>query len=156
MRRLLVSGAVVVLAWAAGVAVMAQADPLVGTWKLNVAKSKFSDGVGPKSQTRTWGADGKVTVAGVNPAGTNVSYTLTIKPDGKAYPITGSAPMGADSVSTKRVDATTLDSTFTKAGKTIDTIRSMVSKDGKTLTLSVKGTQSNGKSLDDSLIFDRQ
>jgi hypothetical protein len=156
MRRLLSFCVVLLMASVAGGMVLAQADPLVGTWKLNIAKSKFSDGVGPKSQTRTWGADGKVTVAGVNPAGANVTYTVTIKPDGKAYPITGTAPMGADSVSTKRVDASTLESTFTKAGKTIDTIRSVVSKDGKTLTLSAKGTQPNGKPLDDSLVFDRQ
>ena len=50
----------------AGVQLPAQeTDPLVGTWELNVAKSKYSPGPAPQSETRTYvvsGEDIKATV----------------------------------------------------------------------------------------------
>ena len=58
MKRLLGFAAVVVLSAVAAATVAAQSNPLVGTWKLNVATSKFSPGPGPKSLTRTVVADG--------------------------------------------------------------------------------------------------
>ena len=62
-------------------------DPFIGTWKLNAAKSKFNPGPGPKSQTVTIGADGKVTVESVQTGGTETwSYTYV---DGQEAPITG-------------------------------------------------------------------
>ena len=33
-------------------------DPLIGTWQLNVAKSKFTPGPTPKSETRTYATSG--------------------------------------------------------------------------------------------------
>jgi hypothetical protein len=39
----------------------AQENPFLGTWKLNVAKSKFNPGPAPKSLTRTITADGSGT-----------------------------------------------------------------------------------------------
>ena len=57
MKRLLTVFAVIFLAMAAEGLVIAQSDPFVGTWKLNLAKSKFNPGPAPKSQTRTWAAD---------------------------------------------------------------------------------------------------
>jgi hypothetical protein len=156
MKRVLSACVVMLVTMVAGGLVLAQAEPLVGTWKLDVAKSKFSTGVGPRSQTRTWGADGKVSVSGVNAAGAPVTYSYTIKPDGKPYPTTGAVPNGADSVSSKRIDASTIDSSFTKGGKATDTTRFAVSKDGRTLTLTAKGTQADGKPLDDVLIYVKQ
>ena len=46
----------IVLAFAGNSAVMAAgaADPIVGTWQLNVAKSKFNPGPALKSQTRVY------------------------------------------------------------------------------------------------------
>jgi len=54
------------------VPVLAQADPQVGVWKLNVAKSKYSPGPVPTSATTTIEAAGK---------GTKVSVDQTM-PDG--------------------------------------------------------------------------
>ena len=52
---------IVVLVWA-GVQLPAQeSDPLVGTWELNVAKSKYSPGPAPKSETRTYVVSGQDT-----------------------------------------------------------------------------------------------
>jgi hypothetical protein len=39
---------------------LTQSNPLIGTWKLNLAKSKFSPGPPPKSQTLTFEGRGKI------------------------------------------------------------------------------------------------
>ena len=67
------------------------ADPLVGTWKLDVAESKFSPGPPPKSITVTFEPAGegvKVTadVVGADDKPTHTTYTGNY--DGKDYPIT--------------------------------------------------------------------
>src|SRR5512136_2166165 len=38
---------------------LAQSNPLLGTWKLNLANSKFSPGPPPRSQTLTFAGDGQ-------------------------------------------------------------------------------------------------
>jgi hypothetical protein len=48
-RRALAVGSAAVVAAPA-------ADPVIGNWQLNVAKSKFSPGPAPKSETRTYAA----------------------------------------------------------------------------------------------------
>src|ERR1700688_4948832 len=74
---------------AAGVALAAgAADPVVGTWTLNVAKSKFNPGPAPKSQTRTYSVDAdgvSLSVSGVGADGAAISQESTYKYDGKAY-----------------------------------------------------------------------
>ena len=49
MKQLLRVLAVMTFAGVACATLHAQSNPLVGTWKLNVAKSKFDPGPGPKS-----------------------------------------------------------------------------------------------------------
>ena len=81
-----------VLALGVGSAALA-ADSIDGTWKLNVAKSKFTPGPAPKSQTRTYKetADGtSLTFTGVAADGSAVSGQSTFKYDGKDYTMTGS------------------------------------------------------------------
>jgi len=81
------------------------ADAVVGTWKLNVAKSKFS-GTAPKSATRVYAesADGTTLDQKIVSAdGKEISMHVTIKDDGKDYPVTGN-PDG-DSVARKVIDA---------------------------------------------------
>ena len=59
----------------------AQSNPLVGTWKLNVEKSKFDPGPAPKSLTRTVVAQGegvKYTFEGVAAGSYAGTYAETI------------------------------------------------------------------------------
>src|ERR1700687_6459727 len=97
--------------------VLAQSDPFVGTWKLDVAKSKYDPGPAPKSQTRTWDASGKVTVEGINAAGKKMSYGYPIMNDGKDYPPMGAIPNKADTISTKKINPKTLEANFMRGGK---------------------------------------
>ena len=133
------------------------ADPLIGTWKLDAAKSKFSPGPPPKSITVTFEAAGegiKVTAdsVGADDKATHTTYTGNY--DGKDYPITG--PEGADTVSLKRIDARTTERTDKKGGKVVMTFTRKVSTDGKMLTVTVKGTNAKGQPVNDVVVFARQ
>jgi hypothetical protein len=79
---------------------------------------------------------------------------VTIKDDGKDYPVTGN-PDG-DSVARKVIDARTSDFTIKKGGKVVGSVHRVLSADGKTLTVSNKGTHADGKAYDDTLVFDKQ
>ncbi|HYT88202.1 MAG TPA: hypothetical protein VEL76_05745 [Gemmataceae bacterium] len=45
--------------------------------------------------------------------------------------------------------------TLKKAGKVVQTTTRVVSKDGETLTLTVKGTNAEGRVVNDVLVFDK-
>jgi len=102
----------------------AQSDPFLGTWQLNLAKSKYSPGPPPRSQTSNFQAEGqnyKVTVTGVGAEGNPISITLTGVYDGMPHPLTNPNP-NIDAVASTRVDAYTTISSFTKAGKLVATL----------------------------------
>jgi hypothetical protein len=146
-------GAVLAIATAAASA----ADPVIGTWKLNAAKSTFSPGPALKSQTRSYAQspDGMVlTTKTVAADGKESTLSLTFKADGKPYAVSGSPDF--DTVSVKRVDARTVNSTLMKAGVTVGTGVRKVLKDGKTLTFAQKGTHVGGAKYDDVLVYDRE
>ena len=138
----------------AGIAMAA--DPVVGSWTLDVAKSKFSPGPALKSATRVYtesadgmSLDGKTVAADGKEASMHVAY----KADGKSYPVSGNPD--ADSVTPKSVNARTWDFRLTKDGKVVGTVHRVVSADGKKLTVHNKGTH-NGAPYDDTLVFTRQ
>ena len=89
-----------------------------------------------------------------NRDGKESTTTLVFKDDGKSYPVSGN--LDFDAVSAKRVDALTINSTQTKAGVTVGTAVRTVSKDGKTLTFSQKGTHAGGSKYEDVSVYDRQ
>jgi len=137
---------------------MFAADSSVGTWKLNVAKSKITGNYPIKSQTdvREATPDGgvKVTRTGQWADGTPNKGSYTYKYDGKEYPATD-APF--DVISVKRLDANTTAFDVKKTGgKYRVTGQNVISTDGKTLTQTSKGTGTDGKPLASTLIFDKQ
>jgi hypothetical protein len=146
-------GAILTIATSAALA----ADPAIGTWKLNLAKSTFSPGPAPKSQTRSYAASAQGTTLTVKTTaadGKESVSTLTFKDDGKPYPVSGN--LDFDMVSVTRVDASSVHSTQTKAGATVGAGVRTVSKDGKTLTFAQKGTHAGGGKYDDVSVYDRQ
>jgi hypothetical protein len=86
--------------------------------------------------------------------GKEMSMHVTLAYDGKDHPITGNPD--ADSGAGKAIDAHTSDFTLKKGGKVVGSVHRVVSADGKTLTVSNKGTHTNGKTYDDTLVFDKQ
>ena len=135
----------------------AQADPAIGTWKLNVAKSKYVPGPLPKSNVITITAAGSgyhVVAKGEDAAGkpTAIDYTATF--DGKDSPVKG-AP-AYDTTSMKRIDANTTEQTRTKEGKTVQTVTRKVSADGKTMTVTTRGKDEAGRTLNTVAVYDKQ
>jgi len=155
MKRRIGIFAALVIALAAGSVLLAQSNPFVGTWKLNVASSKYDPGPAPQSQTRTWDASGMVMVNGINAAGKPVSYGYPIKGDGVEYPTMGAVPNTADKITTKKIDANTYEANFTKAGKHVETATFKVSNGGKTLTIMAKGATDAG-AFNNVLVWDKQ
>jgi len=104
----------VALAWCFG------QDAMIGTWKLNKAKSKLGAG-GPKNNTVVIEAAGenvKITMDGVDPTGKPTHNEWTGKFDGKEYPVTGDA--SSDTRSYKKIDDRTFEVSGKKGGKSCD------------------------------------
>ena len=156
MKRHFVFASTVILALAASGLLMAQSDPFVGTWKLNLAKSQYDPAPPPKSQTRTWESSGKVSVEGVDAAGNPMKYGYTIKSDGKDYPKTRASLNGADTIATKRIAPKTVEATFERNSKQVETTRFAISKDGKLLTITAKGTNPSGQCSNNVIAWDTQ
>jgi len=130
---------------------------LVGTWKLDPAKSKFSPGPAPKSMTVVYsaeGADALKIVVDLTPAdGAAQHWEMTVSYDGKDSPVTGNP--NADTMSAKKIDDHTGESTFKKDGKVTATNVRKLSADGKTLTITSKGTTVDGKPRHDVQVFEK-
>ena len=133
------------------------ADPVIGTWKLNAAKSQFSPGPPLKSLTvkfETVGYALKVTSDGVDPDGKALHSEYTASYDGKDYPITGSPT--SDTVSLKKIDGRTSQRTDKKGGKVVGSYTRKVSAGGETLTVHQTGTDAKGKPIKNTLVLDKQ
>jgi len=132
------------------------ADPILGTWKLNVAKSKFSTSAVLTAGTRVYTEanglytlDQKLTGADGKEMSNRVQYR-----DGKEEK---QAPGGsADATVAKKIDANTWDFDLKKAGKVVGHVHRVVSADGKTLTVHNTGAKLSGAEGDETLVFDKQ
>lgn len=162
MKRTFLSVAVVMVSLAVSGLMLAQntADPRVGTWKLNLAKSNFAGMPAPKSETRIIEAQGngeKITFNGIAADGSPIAFSITANLDGKPAPVVGTGvPGGADMAAPKRIDLYTLTSTSTKAGKVVSRDRYVVSKDGQVTTQTRKTTDSKGQPITEVLVWDKQ
>jgi hypothetical protein len=139
-----------------GVAVCFADNANMGTWKLNETKSKLAPGA-DKNHTVVYeavGDDVKVTVEGVDGQGQATHSEWTGKFDGKVYPVTGDSR--SDSRSYKKINDHTLELTARKGGKVTLTGRIVVSADGKTRTVSTSGTDSAGKKVKSTGVYDKQ
>lgn len=158
MRKSVLFGALVVCALMVfSSSVVLAADNWVGTWKLNVAKSKYSPGPGPKSQTlklEATPAGTKLTADGVDGDGKPMHSSWTSKMDGKDVPFEGNP--NADTGSPKKVDDNTYTNTWKKAGKVTVTAKVVVSADGKTLTVTQTGTNAKGETVNSTGVHEKQ
>ena len=131
-------------------------DAMIGTWKLNEAKSKLAAG-GPKNNTVVYEAAGdsvKVTIDGTAPDGTAVHSEWTGKFDGKDYPSTGNP--NEDMRSVKQIDDHTLHVVSKKSDKVVLTAHVVLSADGKSRTVTTTGTDAKGKKYKSVSVFDKQ
>jgi hypothetical protein len=162
MKRIFVLATLVALSLAAAGSAFAQSNgaqsnPDIGVWKLNVAKSKYVPGPGPRSQTRTvvplpQGGGVKVTIEGVSGSGKTINYTYNTNYDGADSPLTGVGfPSDANTIAVKRINANTTTQTDKKDGQVILQVTRVVSKDGKVETIHGKG-----KGITNLVVYEKQ
>ena len=152
MKRLVFAAAFCLTAVAVGFA----ADPNVGAWKLNEAKSKIAAGA-IKNLTVVYTAEGdsyKCVVDGLDRDGKPSHNEWTGKFDGKDYPVTGDPT--ADTRSVKLVSPGHYTLTNKKDGKTVVTGTVVFSPDNRTRTLTTHTTDAAGKKVTSTAVYDRQ
>jgi len=135
----------------------AQADPHSGTWVLNVAKSKYTPGPAPKEQSSVYTVDSKsikVATKGTSADGKPTMTDFTAAFDGKDHPVKGNADW--DAVAVRRVDSQTIEFTRKLGGKVVQTATSVVSKDGKTRTITASGTNAQGQKIMTVGVYDKK
>lgn len=139
----------------AGAVSLAQ-SPQMGTWKLNEAKSKIPAGY-MKNTSVAYTMDGdniKVTTDGTDKDGKPMHTEWTGKFDGKDYPLTGDP--GADSRAYTKVDDNTLTLANKMGGKQVTTGRIVVAADGKSRTVKTTGTDSAGKKVSSTAVYEKE
>jgi hypothetical protein len=117
---------------------LAQSNPLIGTWKLNLAKSKYIGAPPPRSQTLTFAGEGENltnNVEAVDAQGQAIKTMFIHIYDGKPHPTTGVAGGLYDSSAYTRIDANTVNFVRLKDGKAVQAGWAAVSGDGKTYTV---------------------
>ena len=148
--------AVASLVCVVGGAALAQSDnPLIGTWKLNVAKSKSALFKSGTTKIEAVGAGVKFTVEMVSADGVASHWSFTANYDGKDNPVAGDSPYG-DTVAVTRIDPRTTQLANKKGGKPTVTRTIVVSSDGKTRTTTSKGTNAKGEALETVAFYEKQ
>jgi hypothetical protein len=143
-----------------GTAVIAagiDADPVVGTWKLNLPKSTFAGIPALKSQVRTYSQSAPnitLKMKTVSADGKEATTQATYKLNGKDYPSMGN--LDFDSLSGMRIDTNTAEFTLKRAGQPVGKIRRAVSSDGQTLTINFVLKDANGVQTSALTVFDKQ
>ena len=145
-----------VMTLATGAVLAQEAEAINGTWKLNVAKSKYSPGPGPQSQTLVISgtdAERKIAVDLTPATGTAVHWEVS-GAAGKELPVVGTNA-NADHYVFKRINATTLEAQYMKEGKPTIKQTAVVSADGKMLTVTGTGTDAQGRTINNVAVYDK-
>jgi hypothetical protein len=150
---------VTAVAFAASLAVTAQDSTgiNIGTWILNVAKSKYDPGPAPKGDTRTYEQTPEgihLTAHLVAADGTSQDSVSTYKYDGKPHPIQGYANF--DTVKITRTNSRAVRVTQLLGSKVVGHLTIAVSADGKTMTMTQTLTTASGQSQHNVQVYDRQ
>jgi hypothetical protein len=132
------------------------ADPFVGTWKLDPGQSTLTSGTVPKELTlliEDKGENVEVAANGTYPDGSPISIKYTVPHQGG----TGDAHEGPfDGISVKMISDDVREVTYLRGGKQVASRHAVVSKDGKTLRITLKGIDIRGKPVSGVEFFQKQ
>ena len=134
------------------------ADPYVGTWKMNSAKTKYTVGTAPKEQTATiteTGSDLSLKIAGTAADGTKISINYIIPSAGGAGKIIESST-SYDGVSAKRIAPNEREVSYMKGGKAVYTTHSKIASDGNSLLVHTKGLNPVGQTVEADVVYEKQ
>ena len=142
---------------AVGLAQTSAVGNMLGSWKLDPARSTYSPGLPPKSLVNTIQAVGgglKVVSDGIDAEGKPTHFEWTAKFDGKDYPVKGDPTR--DAISIKKLDDYTLELTNKKASKVVNIVHAVYSKDGKSRTETRTGADAQGRHIENVTYWVRQ
>jgi len=131
-----------------------------GTWKANMAKSKYEPGPGPKESMRRHEDRGNgfwlIETDGVNPQGQKTHGSYIYKPDGKQYPVAGRNQTTVNTIALTIVDPYSVNFTQYADGKAVATGKRTVGKDGKSMVIETKGTTPQGQPASSYVVWEKQ
>lgn len=119
--------------------VAASDSPFVGTWKLNLEKSRLTGSTMTFEQLP--GGETRMTAEG---------QSYTFRTDGQEYPA-----MFGSMASWRQVDANTWQAAYRMQGRELGTDTLVLSPDGGTLTVTTKGTKPDGSAFEQAAMFTR-
>jgi hypothetical protein len=156
-----VLAALLTIGLAGTAAAQSKDDPSIGTWKLNVAKSKFTPGPPIQGDTRSYEVNEAgwlfVTTETIQPDGTRTGVRFAAKFDGKAYPQIGRFAPTVTLITYEPVDRRTLKYTQRDtSGKIVSTNTRTVSADGKTMLIEQRTSNASGQPVVNIELFERQ
>lgn len=136
-------------------------DPHLGTWKLNIAQSKFPPGQpAPKEATLVFRAVGdqiEMVITATDANGSPFSAKGTYPQEGGVVKWIVAPPGPADTtVITTVVSPYELYETVLKDGKQQQVNHVVISKDGRTTHETVNGKDTQGKPFEEFRVFDKQ
>ena len=136
---------------------LAQNQLFAGTWKADVAKSKYEPGAAPKSEILRFEPVGdgfKVSLDGVNQQGPYHSEAIG-KFDGVDVPVVATpARQAAFTYAFSRLDERTWEIVINVNGRRQLIVRNVVSEDGKTMR--GVSTVTNGGQINQIVIYEKQ
>ena len=134
------------------------ADPIIGLWKLNLAKSKFASGQAPKEQTEIYREAGQGQIElnynSIPSSGASTILKITL-------PAHGGLNSRSDNAKGYLEMETLITPgewcmTRTQNGKQVAALHKIVGKEGKTMRQTETGTDDHGKPYQNELFYDRQ
>jgi hypothetical protein len=154
-------GATVVWAADRGLLARQSAAPtdsrVIGTWLLNVAKSKFIPGPPYRGETRTYEPTEqgiKATIKRTFADGRTATIEYVANYDSLEYPVTGSPDY--DAIRLTKVDALTYEAVLGHAGSVFAVTRRVISADGKTMTITLQAPDIQGSRVNNVMVYDKQ
>jgi hypothetical protein len=136
---------------------LAQTSLLEGRWRLNVAQSSYTPDPPPKSQILTWKrvpGGLQFTTDTISEQG-EASHTETLeKDDGSPGQVRGSA--GYRTRFLRRIDARTFEDGDVVNGQPTYQRRMVISRDGRSMTITVTGVNGFGQPINNTAIYEKQ
>ena len=135
------------------------ADPFVGTFKLNPAKSSTSGGQILPDLTLTIAEDStnlRITTSGTGANGSPISADVLVIPKAGGTVKAADGERNYDSTLVSRKDANTIDMSASQNGKERTHVKLALSRDGKTLTRSFTSTNGQGRPVTGTTVLERQ
>lgn len=135
----------------------AQTDPWIGTWRVNVAKSSYNPGPGPRVVTTTYEAvpgGYRVVVEAVDAQGRSLRSEWPVIFDGRRHRVTGSP--ATDEIADRRIDPYTQQEDYFKDGQPDGTATFVISRDGRIITRTSQRLLGNGRESIVVEIYEKQ